>query len=464
MFKFSGYRLYLGLIAFILFIFIGCGGGNTPDNVPTGPTPTAGPSGTITISGASPSNISTFYGENYWCWNSYGNYLLLQNIVTQATALHLNVLRAGGHNNDTQFATNFDPFTTSRVDEYVTYCRSIGAEPILQVSLLKNINNLPATAQDAADWVTYCNITKQYHIKYWEIGNEPDLYQGKDKTTYSVTDFCNDFKSYSQAMKAVDSTILILGPELSWKYPPQTGSNDWLTPFLQNCKGYFDIVSIHRYPFSSDQCTLSNALNDGANFRTFVRNIRTVINNQGLSTIPFAITEANISWDGDPAHSNMPASPQTFYAGLWLADSLGIALEENLWTMAYWSMCEGWTIGFIDSATKKPKSTYYAYQLYATHFGAKIIHPTSIPSGFSVYASRNAADNRTILIVINKNTTINQETIKFTGFGTSLKDQIYNFPDYSITCLDIPDNGGAMQIWSYTKTIADQGLAPQQIQ
>ena len=457
--KLVGRCKYLVLIVLVLFTITGCDSGSSC------PAASPGPAGTIVISGASPSTINTFYGENYWCWDSYGNYQMLQGTETQVGALHLNVLRAGGYNNDAQTANSFDPFTTARVDTYVAYCRAIGAEPILQVSLLKNVNDAPATVQDAAGWVTYCNKTKNYNVKYWEIGNEPDLYAGKDKpSTYLVTDFCNDFNIFSKAMKAVDSTIQILGPELSWKYPPQTGANDWLTPFLQNCKGSFDIVSLHRYPFAANQCTLANALNDSADFRSFVQNIRTVINNQGLSNIPLAITEANISWDGDPSHSNLPASPQTFYAGLWLADSLGVALEENLWTMAYWSMCETWTLGFLDSGTKQPKPTYYAFQMYSTHFGTKLIQAASVPDGFAVYASRDAANDRTILMVINKNNTTNQETIKFTNFGTSLSDRTYNFPNYSITCLKIPDNGDAMQIWSYTQNLANANSPPQQVQ
>ena len=58
----------------------------------------------------------------------------------------------------------------------MAYARAIGAEPDLQVPILDDGSGNPATAQVAADMVTYANVTHGYGIKYWSIGNEPDLY------------------------------------------------------------------------------------------------------------------------------------------------------------------------------------------------------------------------------------------------------------------------------------------------
>lgn len=137
--------------------------------------------GTIAIDGSSPKAVSTMYGQNYWCWNGYGN-----NIVQAqpfVAPLRLDILRAGGYANDTEKSTKTygtDPFDHAQIDRYVAYCKSVGAEPILQVPLLNNYmkRKRPARAYaaDAADMVTYANVTRRYGIKYWEIGNEPDLY------------------------------------------------------------------------------------------------------------------------------------------------------------------------------------------------------------------------------------------------------------------------------------------------
>src|SRR4051794_4478207 len=51
-------------------------------------------------------------------------------------------------------------------DQFMTTAKSAGAQPVLIA------NYGTGTAQEAADWVKYANVTKGYGVKYWEIGNE----------------------------------------------------------------------------------------------------------------------------------------------------------------------------------------------------------------------------------------------------------------------------------------------------
>ena len=66
-------------------------------------------------------------------------------------------------------------------DEHIALARHIGAEPLICV------NAGDGTAQEAADWVEYCNggletkwgkvraergHPEPFNVKYWEIGNE----------------------------------------------------------------------------------------------------------------------------------------------------------------------------------------------------------------------------------------------------------------------------------------------------
>lgn len=424
---------------------------------------TSGAPGTIRVSGSSPTPLATLYGENYWCWSNYGDYV--RGTESVVSGLRLGVLRAGGHNNDTNTSNGFDPFDEGQIDTYVAYCRSVGAEPILQVPLLKNANGGNATARDAADMVRYCNRTKGYGVRYWEIGNEPDLYSDQgDVPGYDVDHFCDDFNAFSAAMRRVDPGIQILGPELSWKYYPQSGANDWLTPFLARCQGSFDVVAVHRYPFAAKDSTIANAMSDVTSFNSVVQGIRAQMNANGLAAVPLAITEANISWDGAPENSTQTASPQTFYAGLWVADTLAAAIQQRLWAMCYWSLSEYWTLGFVDATTRKPRPSYYAFQMVTSHTGPTLLQATP-PAGFSAYASRSVANDATVLIVINKNATTNREAIVLSSLPTAPTGSLsYDSPPYSLSVLSIPDDGRPMQVWSYTKAMADAGSPPQQVQ
>jgi hypothetical protein len=192
-----------------------------------------------------------------------------------------------------------------------------------------------------------------------------------------------------------------LGPELSWKY--QSGVNDWLTTILQTCGSSIDIVTVHRYPIDPTKTTVAAAAADATNLNATIAHLRSIMQQAGVGDKPLAITEANITWDGDPAKSTMPASPGTVPAGLWAADTFGMGMQNGLWTMLYWSTREGWTLGLFPSSGMTPRPSYWALDLYANHFGPTLLSVTSTPDGVRVYASRNQADDATQLVVVNWN-------------------------------------------------------------
>src|SRR4051794_13846746 len=51
-------------------------------------------------------------------------------------------------------------------DTYMASVKRIGAQPMIIA------NYGTGTAVEAADWVRYANVTKDYHARYWTIGNE----------------------------------------------------------------------------------------------------------------------------------------------------------------------------------------------------------------------------------------------------------------------------------------------------
>lgn len=421
----------------------GCGGGGGRSNSNPSGTP-----GTISISGENPINIpETAYGQNYWDWvPSWANGVV--GSETRMADLRVNIYRGGGQTIEIEDAP--EPWDYSQIDRYIAFCRTIHAEPLLQVQIIKG------NPAKAAATVQYCNIQKGYNVKYWCIGNEPDLYDGLGRPGYNVQDYIRDFRAFASAMKAVDPTIRLVGPELSFAY---TGGNDWLSPFLQACGDLVDIVSFHHYPYGQPgEFTIENVLGKPNTVRERVQTVKATVRRYCGSSKPIALDETHVSYDGNVYGE---ASAETFYAGLWIADSIGIALEERLWTVALWCTSGGYGTGFLDSGSpdRTPLPSYYAMQMFTNHFGPRLIRATA-ETGIAAYASRNAADNRTIVIVINKTSTQKQEMLHFTGFSQSIADRQFTFPAYSLTCLSIPDDGSAMECWLYTKTIADQKEPP----
>lgn len=424
----------------LITLFAGCGEGlgqSQDYNYQTG-TP-----GYIIIDGSSSRPIQpTAYGQNYWDWvpSWTGQIDKTKKIVAN---LKLNTYRAGGNTNDWDNAP--DNWDYEEIDTYIAYCRVIGAEPILQVPIISSKRD----PNVAVDWVKYCK-DKGYNVKYWIIGNEPDLYTSHNffKREYTVYDYCEDFNKYASKMRELDPSIKIIGPEVC----QYEGYNDWIPTFVELCRINVDIVSYHFYPYGKvKDFTITNILNSPKTTRDLMKWVK---NNAGGKQV--ALTETHVSWS---EVMNKQASAESFYAGLWIAEVMGSALEEDLWTVNFWGTIGGYGTGFIDSDLK-PRPSYYGLWMFTNHFGANLITVNNSPDGLAVYASRNQANNRTIIIGVNKTNTHLPETIQIKGLAANVPERHHTFHAYSITCLSIPDDGGPMECWTYTKPLADQKQPP----
>jgi hypothetical protein len=434
--------------------------------------------GTVTLTRDGGAPIGPFaIGQNYWDWVDWARDGVTGVTGTESriAALDLKVLRAGGSAND----TNQPAFDQVQIDAFVAYCRAVGAEPILQVPIVGDVDGGPATAQTAADMVTYANVTKGYGIRYWEIGNEPDLYPGSYDGGVPLTPagLCTLYQSYEPAMKAANAAaadgggapMTFLGPELSYQYIP---SADYLTPFLDACKNYVDIVAVHRYPYGGGTqpgvpgTSIRGALTDVSAFRARVASLQSIVATHARPGTPLAITEANLSFDYQESAytpAAAPAEPTTFYAGLWTADILGASLETGLWTLAFWDIGDRSTapsvLGFLQSG--QPVPAYYTMQMISANFRGTTVVPAGVPQGFSIYASYDPGAATTAVFVLNKTAPAGNLAIAI----DSLPVQSFAFPALSATLIQIPDSAaGATHVLRYTQDQAQAGVGPTVIQ
>jgi hypothetical protein len=459
-------------------------------------------SGTVAIS-AAPQTVRTNngLGTSYWLWPpTWGN--LIAGTEDPVHRLAPFVMRVGGSNNDTNLPDKFDD---AQMDAAMTYLRAIGADMILQVPLLaaRRTNSDGGAGADAdadagsdadadadassdagsdvdagstavagapngpamaAAMVSYANVQNTYGVKYFSIGNEPDLYATGTGSSgipgYTAEDYCADVTNYVAAMKAVDPTIKIVGPDLSWKY--QSGANDWLTPILQTCGSLFDIVAIHRYPMAPAQTTVAAAAADASALKGMIARLQSILQATGNAGKPLAITECNITWDGNPNNPVLPASPGTVPAGLWAADAFGVGLESGLWATVFWSTRESWTLGLLANrpGTPKPQPAYWALDLFVEHFGLTLISVSSTPRKVSAYASRNQDDDRTQIIAVNWNDMPAVLTFKVDDLAIAPKPATFTLPALSVGAIEIPDTGAASAL-VYGETQHKANLPPQ---
>jgi alpha-N-arabinofuranosidase len=137
-------------------------------------------------------------------------------------------------------------------DEFIEYCRALGAEPIICV------NMGTGTMDDARAWVEYCNGTEDtywanlrrqnghdepYNVKYWGLGNEV---WGKWQIGHmSADDYVKKAIEFAKVMKWTDPSIELISCG-------RDGWSDWDSTVISGLIEYISYHSIHIYTGNDD--------------------------------------------------------------------------------------------------------------------------------------------------------------------------------------------------------------------
>lgn len=134
-------------------------------------------------------------------------------------------------------------------DEFVAWCRAVGAEPYICV------NTGSADAEEAAAWVQYCNGSpdtqwgaqraenghpEPYGVRYWSVGNE--TYGGWEIGNVSAVQYGRLFVEFAEAMREADPEI-----ELIAVGADPLGIPEWNRTVLGIAGEQMDMLSVHRY-------------------------------------------------------------------------------------------------------------------------------------------------------------------------------------------------------------------------
>ena len=138
-----------------------------------------------------------------------------------------------------------DP-NTFGTDEFVKWCRLIGAEPYICT------NAGTGFEEEMSDWVEYCNLASQgryarmrqenghpdpFEVKYWSIGNEN--YFSTELGSKTSAEWGMLVRESAKLMRAVDSNIKLLAAA--------TVDGEWTAPLLKTAGRWLNHISIHGY-------------------------------------------------------------------------------------------------------------------------------------------------------------------------------------------------------------------------
>ncbi len=139
---------------------------------------------------------------------------------------------------------------------FMDYLKTIpGSEALICV------NYGTGTPEEAAAWVRYANVQNHMGIHLWQVGNEIDG-EWEEGGPVTAKQYARKYLAFVKAMKAVDPSILVMGPTLSTYEFSTTGSAEldgstWAEEFLRlvgeaetaDGKRYLDGFDFHAYPY-----------------------------------------------------------------------------------------------------------------------------------------------------------------------------------------------------------------------
>jgi len=153
-------------------------------------------------------------------------------------------------------------------NEFIQYCRKIGAEPFIIV------NMTTGTAEEAANWVEYCNGTgdtyyanlrrshgfhEPHNVKYWGLGNEeaavPDIGYLHDPQEYVKASW-----EFAKLMKLADRSIKLV---MVGEKP------EWNKAILDSLHPICDYLAIHYYA-RSDKDDYASLFNHAVNMEQMI--------------------------------------------------------------------------------------------------------------------------------------------------------------------------------------------------
>jgi alpha-L-arabinofuranosidase len=141
---------------------------------------------------------------------------------------------------------------TFGTDEFIEYCRALGAEPYIC------INMGSGSMDEAQAWVEYCNGTGNTHwanlrranghdaphnVRYWGLGNE--MYGAWQIGASTAEDYVKKARTFAAIMKWTDPSIELVSCG-------QWGWTDWDRTVIDGLAAYVRYHSVHLYTGSGD--------------------------------------------------------------------------------------------------------------------------------------------------------------------------------------------------------------------
>ncbi len=278
------------------------------------------------------------------------------------------------------------------VDEYMAFCKAVGAEPLMSVA------DYVGGPQDAADLVEYLNAPADaahpwakkraanghpapYKVVYFEMGNESDHgnHDVVPHKQFSPEQYVEWVATSAKLMRKIDPSIKI-GAATATTFPNK--DVPWNEVVLKGLKDTVDFVIVHTYSVQvvspatpvgiPAEKLMRAAMASVEQFEAFLAEYRGMVRKLTGKALPLAITEYNAMYvQQDPV-------PYRFTLGgaLFSADYLRVLMQpgSDVLMANYWQFSNGyWGFARSDLGGFKTQPAFYLFRLWAKHFGSRLV-------------------------------------------------------------------------------------------
>lgn len=220
-------------------------------------------------------------------------------------------------------------------DNFMKVANATKAQPVITV------NYGSGTAAEAAAWVKYANVTNNYGVKYWEIGNEVygngaygSSWEYDTHSTKNASTYASNAGAYISAMKAVDPGIkvgVVLTTPGNWPdgLVASGDTQDWNDTVLSALGSQADFVIVHWYPSSGSEAQMLGQ--PEAQISGMMSKLHTLLAKySGARQVPIMVTETDSSYEDDSAAS-----------ALFAADMYPTWVEQGASNVDWWDIHNG---------------------------------------------------------------------------------------------------------------------------
>lgn len=419
-------------------------------------------------------NISPYlFGQNLWLTSgSEGRTGYIDQLWPQVQQSGARIIRIGGNG----YNRNMPDDAT--LDKWVKDIKSIGAEPLMQVSAYQS-------AEESARLVRHFNEDPKTRVRFWAIGNEP--YHMAKMSVDSISAY---IKKHASAMKEVDPSIKIQVPDLAAYY------NEAYEALLlddklsiagrdQNGNWYADGINFHNYPNAKDYTRSDVIFYSVSKMRGMVQELKKDLEAAnakygrfGKDKLQWSLTEFNITYDNPDDLSVEGIAVPSFINGQFWVDIFCMAMEYGAFTVTPWCIQESdrpsTYFGYIGGPPEfTPHATFYHMQLLSRYMKGEFIKVHSGNPYLKVFGAKHK-DGAT-LVIMNQDETRNfsidltqlsgkplSGSIKLTASQKIAAKEHVIIDANSTQLLTFDKKGNILSHIIYTLEMAKNNLAPKE--